>query len=77
MKYEKLENMKQRNVYTLDKNDDKSLRVYVDTNNNEDLTDETFILYKMYDTPEAELKAKKELKPIKVNYEYFDGSFPP
>jgi len=29
MKYEKLENMKQKNVYTLDKNDDKAVQLFV------------------------------------------------
>ncbi len=58
----------------IDRAKDSSIVVFVDTDNDEDLSDETPLFFKKFASPEAEVKAMDSLPTTKVKIEYYDGT---
>lgn len=58
----------------IDRTKDSSIVVFIDTDNDEDLSDESLLIYKKFDSPEQEVKAMDSLPITKVKIEYYDGT---
>lgn len=58
----------------IDRTKDSSIVALIDTDNDEDLSDESLLFYKKFDSPEEEVKAIDSLPTIKVKIEYYDGT---